>query len=77
MPAVSQKEMLNNAIATIQEQRREIKWLKKQVRDLLEVADNVRYADANGDWDILEAAARGASRMLRRRKTLKAVGFNT
>lgn len=77
MPAVPQREMLNNAIATIQEQRREIKWLKKQVRDLLEVADNLRYADINGDGDILDAACRGAARLMGRRKTLRAVGYDT
>lgn len=77
MPAVSQREMLNNAIATIQEQRREIKWLKKQVRDLLEVADNLQYADINGDSDILDAACRGARRLMNRRKTLSAAGYDT
>lgn len=77
MPAVTKSEMLKNAIATILEQQREIKWLKKQVRDLLEVADNLRYADINGDSDILDAACRGAARLMGRRKTRRAVGYDT
>ncbi len=72
---VTEGEMLNNACRALADQAKEIRWLKKQVRDLLDVADNVLYADVRGDWDILEAAARGARRILGRRRTLKAVGY--
>lgn len=72
---VTEGEMLNNACRVLAENRREIQWLKKQVRDLLEVADNLRYADVNGDSDILDAACRGAARMMKRRRTLKAVRY--
>ena len=67
--------MLSNACRVLAENRREIQWLKKQVRDLLEVADNLLYADVNGDSDILDAACRGAARLMKRRRTLKAVSY--
>lgn len=72
---ITEGEMLNNACRILADQRREIRWLKKQVRDLLEVADNLLYADVNGDSDILEAACRGARRMMGRRRTKRAVGY--
>lgn len=72
---VTDGEMLNNACRILAEQTREIRWLKKQVRDLLAVVDNLRYADVNGDSDILDAACRGAHRMMGRRKTIRAVGY--
>jgi hypothetical protein len=72
---VTEGEMLNSACRVLADNRREIRWLKKQVRDLLAVADNLVYADANGDWDVLDAACRGARRMMGRRKTIRAVGY--
>lgn len=72
---ITEGEMLNNACRILADQRREIRWLKKQVRDLLAVADNLCYADVNGDSDILDAACRGAHRMMGRRKTIRAVGY--
>lgn len=72
---ITEGEMLNNACRILVDQRREIHWLKKQVRDLLEVADNLLYADVNGDSDILEAACQGARRMMKRHRTLKAAGY--
>lgn len=72
---VTEGEMLNHACRTLAEQRQEIKWLKKQVRDLLAVVDNLCYADVNGDSDILDAACRGAHRMMGRRRTIRSVGY--
>lgn len=72
---VTEGEMLNNACRIIADQTREIRWLKKQVRDLLGVADTVLHAGVTGDWDILVSASRGARRILNRRRTLKAVGY--
>jgi hypothetical protein len=72
MPAVPQKQMLNNAVAEILALRKEVRWLKKQVNDLLDVAENIHYASQRGDWNILDAAGRGAVRLLKRHKR-----FNT
>jgi hypothetical protein len=68
MPKVTQDKILNASLDVVKSMSKEIRWLKKQVRDLLEVADNCHYAYARGDWDILEAADRGAVRLLKRHK---------
>lgn len=39
---------------------------KQRLSDALDVLENIKYAADRGDWDILEAAAIGAERELKR-----------
>lgn len=39
---------------------------QQRLSDALDVLENIKYAADHGDWDILEAAAIGAKRELKR-----------
>ena len=39
---------------------------QQRLSDALDVLENIKYAADHGDWDILEAAAVGAERELKR-----------
>lgn len=39
---------------------------QQRLNDALDVLENIKYAADRGDWDILDAAAKGAERELKR-----------
>lgn len=44
----------------------ELQDCQQRLSDALDVLENIKYAADNGDWDILDAAAKGAERELKR-----------
>jgi len=44
----------------------ELRDCQKRLSDALDVLENIKYAADHGDWDILDAAAIGAERELKR-----------
>jgi hypothetical protein len=44
----------------------ELEDCRKKLSDALDVLENIKYAADRGDWGILEAAAIGAARELKR-----------
>ena len=45
---------------------KQLKDCQQRLSDALDVLENIKYAADNGDWDILDAAAIGAERELKR-----------
>jgi hypothetical protein len=45
---------------------KQLRDCQKRLSDALDVLENIKYAADNGDWDILDAAAIGAERELKR-----------
>jgi hypothetical protein len=48
------------------ELQKQLKDCQQRLSDALDVLENIKYAADNGDWDILDAAAIGAERELKR-----------
>lgn len=46
--------------------QRQLQDCQQRLSDALDVLENIKYAADNGDWDILDAAAIGAERELKR-----------
>ncbi len=45
---------------------KQLRDCEQRLSDALDVLENIKYAADNGDWDILDAAAIGAERELKR-----------